>query len=65
MPSVPSGSFVTDRISCWVCKESSQQQKYERRGLWRIGRAVALSRCTNIVDTVAESIIAEVSGLEC
>ncbi|OAL00815.1 hypothetical protein IQ06DRAFT_316844 [Phaeosphaeriaceae sp. SRC1lsM3a] len=31
---------------------------------WRIGRAVALSRCTNMVDTVAESIIAEVGGAE-
>lgn len=31
---------------------------------WRIGRAVALSRCTNMVDTVAESIIAEVGGPE-
>ncbi|OLN83092.1 Hydantoin utilization protein A 4 [Colletotrichum chlorophyti] len=31
---------------------------------WRIGRAVALSRCTNTVDTVAESIIAEVGGPE-
>lgn len=31
---------------------------------WRIGRAVALSRCTNMVDTVAESIIAEVGGSE-
>ncbi|KAM0557038.1 hypothetical protein ACHAPJ_005718 [Fusarium lateritium] len=31
---------------------------------WRIGRAVALSRCTNTVDTVAESIIAEVGGHE-
>jgi N-methylhydantoinase A/oxoprolinase/acetone carboxylase beta subunit/DUF917 family protein len=29
---------------------------------WRIGRAVALSRCTNMVDTVAESIIDEVGG---
>jgi DUF917 family protein len=29
---------------------------------WRIGRAVALSRCTNRVDTVAESIIEEVGG---
>lgn len=29
---------------------------------WRIGRAVALSRCTNQVDTVAESIIDEVGG---
>lgn len=31
---------------------------------WRIGRAVALSRCTKSVDTVAESIIAEVGGPE-
>jgi DUF917 family protein len=31
---------------------------------WRIGRAVALSRCSNMVDTVAESIIAEVGGSE-
>lgn len=31
---------------------------------WRIGRAVALSRCTNTVDTVADSIIAEVGGEE-
>lgn len=31
---------------------------------WRIGRAVALSRCTNTVDTVAESIIDEVGGPE-
>ncbi|KAF3048398.1 hypothetical protein E8E12_011764 [Didymella heteroderae] len=31
---------------------------------WRIGRAVALSRCTKMVDTVAESIIAEVGGPE-
>lgn len=29
---------------------------------WRIGRAVALSRCTNRIDTVAESIIDEVGG---
>ncbi|KAF4119405.1 N-methylhydantoinase A/oxoprolinase/acetone carboxylase, beta subunit [Geosmithia morbida] len=29
---------------------------------WRIGRAVALSRCNNTVDTVADSIIAEVGG---
>jgi len=29
---------------------------------WRIGRAVTLSRCTKMVDTVAESIIAEVGG---
>lgn len=29
---------------------------------WRIGRAVILSRCTKSVDTVAESIIAEVGG---
>lgn len=31
---------------------------------WRIGRAVVLSRCTKMVDTVAESIIAEVGGPE-
>ncbi|KAH7086441.1 hypothetical protein FB567DRAFT_561143 [Paraphoma chrysanthemicola] len=31
---------------------------------WRIGRAVALSRCDKTVDTVAESIIAEVGGPE-
>ena len=31
---------------------------------WRIGRAVALSRCTNRVDTVAEAIIGEVGGDE-
>tara|TARA_R110002003_G_scaffold112_13_gene9676 strand:- start:23843 stop:24265 length:423 start_codon:yes stop_codon:yes gene_type:complete len=31
---------------------------------WRIGRAVALSRCNKMVDTVAESIIAEVGGPE-
>lgn len=31
---------------------------------WRIGRAVALSRCTNTIDNVAESIIAEVGGAE-
>ncbi|SPO05582.1 related to D-amino acid hydantoin hydrolase (hydantoinase) [Cephalotrichum gorgonifer] len=31
---------------------------------WRIGRAVALSRCTNTVDTVAEAIIDEVGGPE-
>lgn len=31
---------------------------------WRIGRAVALSRCTNTIDTVAESIIEEVGGPE-
>lgn len=31
---------------------------------WRIGRAVALSRCTNTIDTVAESIIAEVGGAQ-
>ena len=31
---------------------------------WRIGRAVTLSRCTKSVDTVAESIIAEVGGPE-
>ena len=31
---------------------------------WRIGRAVALSRCTNTIDTVAESIIDEVGGAE-
>lgn len=31
---------------------------------WRIGRAVALSRCTKMVDTIAESIIAEVGGPE-
>ncbi|KAF3044948.1 hypothetical protein E8E11_001155 [Didymella keratinophila] len=31
---------------------------------WRIGRAVALSRCTKMIDTVAESIIAEVGGPE-
>jgi DUF917 family protein len=29
---------------------------------WRIGRAVALSRSLNTIDTVAESIIAEVGG---
>ncbi|KAI1878483.1 uncharacterized protein JN550_000665 [Neoarthrinium moseri] len=29
---------------------------------WRIGRAVAMSRCTNQIDTVAESIIDEVGG---
>ena len=29
---------------------------------WRIGRAVALSRCLNKIDTVAESIIDEVGG---
>ncbi|KAI6780607.1 uncharacterized protein J7T54_008525 [Emericellopsis cladophorae] len=29
---------------------------------WRIGRAVALARCTNTIDTVAESIIEEVGG---
>ncbi|KAK6069987.1 hydantoinase protein [Seiridium cupressi] len=29
---------------------------------WRIGRAVAMSRCTNEIDTVAESIIDEVGG---
>jgi DUF917 family protein len=31
---------------------------------WRIGRAVALSRSLNSIDTVAESIIAEVGGEE-
>jgi DUF917 family protein len=31
---------------------------------WRIGRAVALSRWSNMVDTVAESIAAEVGGSE-
>jgi DUF917 family protein len=31
---------------------------------WRIGRAVALSRCSNAVDTVVESIIEEVGGPE-
>jgi DUF917 family protein len=31
---------------------------------WRIGRAVALSRSLNSIDTVAESIIAEVGGAE-
>lgn len=31
---------------------------------WRIGRAVALARCTNTVDAVAESIIDEVGGPE-
>jgi DUF917 family protein len=31
---------------------------------WRIGRAVALSRSLNQIDTVAESIIAEVGGNE-
>lgn len=31
---------------------------------WRIGRAVSLARCSNTVDTVAESIIAEVGGPE-
>jgi DUF917 family protein len=31
---------------------------------WRIGRAVALSRCTNTVDSVAEAIVAEVGGAE-
>lgn len=31
---------------------------------WRIGRAVALSRCSNAIDTVAESIIEEVGGPE-
>jgi DUF917 family protein len=29
---------------------------------WRIGRAVAMCRCTNQIDTVAESIIEEVGG---
>jgi len=31
---------------------------------WRIGRAVALSRCSNTIDTVAEAIVAEVGGAE-
>jgi DUF917 family protein len=31
---------------------------------WRIGRAVALSRCTNSIDSVAEAIIDEVGGKE-
>jgi DUF917 family protein len=31
---------------------------------WRIGRAVALSRSSNMVDTVAEAVIAEVGGSE-
>ena len=31
---------------------------------WRIGRAVALSRGSNTVDTVAEAIVAEVGGAE-
>jgi len=31
---------------------------------WKIGRAVALSRCTNTVDSVAEAIVAEVGGAE-
>jgi DUF917 family protein len=31
---------------------------------WRIGRAVALARCSNAVDTVAEAIVAEVGGSE-
>lgn len=31
---------------------------------WRIGRAVALARCTNTVDSVAEAIIGEVGGEE-
>ncbi|GKT46840.1 putative D-arabinono-1,4-lactone oxidase [Colletotrichum spaethianum] len=29
---------------------------------WRIGRAVALSRCTNTIDSVAEAIVDEVGG---
>lgn len=29
---------------------------------WRIGRAVALARCTNTIDNVAESIIEQVGG---
>ncbi|OHW91158.1 hydantoinase protein [Colletotrichum incanum] len=29
---------------------------------WRIGRAVALSRCTNTIDSVAEAIVNEVGG---
>lgn len=31
---------------------------------WRIGRAVALSRCTNTIDRVAEAIVEEVGGTE-
>ena len=31
---------------------------------WRIGRAVSLSRCMNLVDSVAESIVDEVGGAE-
>ena len=31
---------------------------------WRIGRAVALARCSNAIDTVADAIIAEVGGAE-
>ncbi|GJC80850.1 putative D-/L-hydantoinase subunit A [Colletotrichum liriopes] len=31
---------------------------------WRIGRAVALSRCTNTIDSVAEAIVDEVGGEE-
>ncbi|KAH9886838.1 hypothetical protein F4778DRAFT_440929 [Xylariomycetidae sp. FL2044] len=31
---------------------------------WRIGRAVALSRCCNTIETVAESIVDEVGGSE-
>ncbi|KAI1073918.1 hypothetical protein F5B20DRAFT_565531 [Whalleya microplaca] len=31
---------------------------------WRIGRAVALSRCSNTIDNVAEAIIKEVGGTD-
>ena len=31
---------------------------------WRIGRAVALSRCSDTIDTVAEAIVDEVGGVE-
>lgn len=31
---------------------------------WRVGRAVALSRCSNAIDRVAEAIVEEVGGSE-
>ncbi|KAF4828012.1 putative D-/L-hydantoinase subunit A [Colletotrichum tropicale] len=42
---------------CWVVENTVSLS-------WRIGRAVALSRCSNTIDRVAEAIVDEVGGEE-
>ncbi|KAG0646245.1 hypothetical protein D0Z07_8135 [Hyphodiscus hymeniophilus] len=51
------GPISGKNTKCWVVEHTISLS-------WRIGRAVALSRSLNQIDTVAESIISEVGGAE-